>query len=116
MEIQCHQNAQQSNNLREHIVLQTIRNSLKGSARSLFVPLGENASVTDILNKLDGFYGNVFSGETLIQSFYSDFQKEGESVVEYGSRLEQVLSRAVRYAHIDLVGKIVCYVANFGRS
>ena len=76
----------------------------------LSCPLGENASVTDILNKLDGFYGNVFSGETLIQSFYSDFQKEGESVVEYGSRLEQVLSRA------DLVGKIVCYVANFGRS
>lgn len=105
LEVKCLQNAQQANNLQEHIVLQAIRNSLKGSARSLLVPLGENASVTDILNKLDGFYGNVSSSETLIQSFYSDFQKEGESIVEYGSRLEQVLSRAVRCGHIDLVAK-----------
>ena len=105
MEVKCLQNAQQSNNLQEHIVLQAIRNSLRGSARSLLVPLGEKASVTDIFIKLDGFYGNVSSSETLIQSFYSDFQKEGESIVEYGSRLEQVLSRAVRYGHIDLVTK-----------
>lgn len=86
-------------------MLQSIRNSLKGSARSILVPLGENASVIDILDKLDGFYGNVSSSETLIQSFYSDFQKEKESIVEYGSRLEQILSRAIRYGHIDLAAK-----------
>ena len=77
LEVKCLQNAQQSNNLQEHIVLQAFRNSLKSSARSLLVPLGENASVTDILNKFDGFYGNVSSSETLIKSFDSDFQKEG---------------------------------------
>ena len=41
----------------------------------------------------------------MIQSFYSDFQKETESIVSFGSRIEQTLSRAVRYGHRDLVAK-----------
>ena len=94
----------QKSYLPEH-VLQAIRTSLKGTARSMLVPLGENASIDDILNKLDGFYGNVSSSETLIQSFYSDYQKDSETIVAYGSRLEQTLSRAIRYGHIDLVAK-----------
>ncbi|MCG8113319.1 MAG: hypothetical protein N0E59_21415 [Candidatus Thiodiazotropha taylori] len=101
-EVKCLLKSQQ---LPEHVLLQSIRNSLKGSARNILVPLGEDASVEDILNKLDGFYGNVCSSETLIQSFYSDYQKDKESIVEYGSRLEQTLSRAIRYGHIDLVAK-----------
>ena len=101
-EVKC---LQQNPLLPEHVVLQSIRTSLKGSARAMLVPLGENATVADILNKLDGFYGNVSSSETHIQTFYSDYQKDSESIVEYGSRLEQTLSRAVRYGHIDFVAK-----------
>lgn len=101
-EVKCLQNAHIHD---EHIILQAMRNSLKGSARSMLVPLGEDAKIEDILTKLDGFYGNVATGETLIQSFYGDFQKDTESIVSYGSRLEQTLSRAIRYGHIDLVAK-----------
>ena len=101
-EVKC---LQKSKQLPEHILLQSIRNSLKGSARSILVPLGENASVDEVLDKLDGFYGNVCSSETHIQSFYSDYQKDKESIVEYGSRLEQTLSRAIRYGHADLAAK-----------
>lgn len=101
-EVKC---LQKSPYIQEDVLLQSIRNSLKGSARSMLVPLGENAKVDDILNKLDGFYGNVSSTETLIQSFYSDYQKPNESIVEYGSRLEQTISRAIRYGHIELVAK-----------
>ena len=101
-EVKC---LQKSPYLEEHHLLYAIRNSLKGSARSLLVPLGENATVTDILHKLDGFYGNVSSSETLMQCFYSDFQKDKESKVEYGSRLEQILSRAMRGGLIDPVSK-----------
>lgn len=102
IEVKCLQNSQC---LPEHVLLQAIRSSLKGAARSLLVPLGENAQVADILNKLDGFYGNVSTGETLIQAFYNDYQKDTESIVAYGSRLEQTLSRAVRCGHIDLIAK-----------
>ena len=69
------------------------------------MPLGQNATVADILAKLDGFYANVSSSETLIQSFYSDYQKEAESVVSFASRIEQTLSRAVRSGHIDGIAK-----------
>ena len=98
LEVKC---LQSSSVLPEPILLQSTRNSLKGSARSLLVPLGQNATVADILAKLDGFYANVSSSETLIQSFYSDYQKEAESVVSFASRIEQTLSRAVKSGHID---------------
>ena len=101
-EVKC---LQKSDYLPDHLLLQAIRNSLKGTARSMLVPLGESAYVKDILLKLDGFYGNVSTNETLIQSFYCDFQKDTESIVAFGSRIEQTLSRAVRYGHIDLVAK-----------
>lgn len=101
-EVKC---LQSSEYLPEHVLLQSIRNSLRGEARSLLVPLGEKASVAEILTKLDGFYGNVSSGETLIQSFYNDFQKENETIVAYGSRLEQTLSRAIRCGHMELAAK-----------
>ena len=102
LEVKC---LQSSSVLPEPILLQSIRNSLKGSARSLLVPLGQNATVADILAKLDGFYANVSSSETLIQSFYSDYQKEAESVVSFASRIEQTLSRAVKSGHIDGIAK-----------
>lgn len=102
LEVRCLQN---NPFIPDHIVLQSIRDSLKGSARSMLVPLGEKATVDDILNKFEGFYGNVSTGETLIQSFYNDYQRDTESIVDYGSRLEQTLSRAVRCGHIDLVAK-----------
>ena len=75
LEVKC---LQSSSVLPEPFLLQSIRNSLNGSARSILVPLGQNATVAAILAKYDGFYANVISSETLIQSFYSDYQKEAE--------------------------------------
>ncbi|XP_061180596.1 uncharacterized protein LOC133189208 [Saccostrea echinata] len=101
-EVKCIQNSGQ---YPEHILLQSVRNSLKGLARSMLVSIGENASLKDILTKLDGFFGNVASGETLMQSFYNDMQKEGESLVVYASRLEDTLSKAIKVGYIDAVAK-----------
>ena len=91
--------------LPENVLLLSIRTSLRGAARDLLIPLGEDATVDEIIDKLDGFYGNVSSPETLIQSFYSDCQREGECVATFGSRLEQTLSRAIRYGHMELAAK-----------
>ena len=68
----------------------------------MLIPLGEDASVNDVIGKLDDFYGNVSSAETILQSFYSDNQKEDESGATFGSRLEQTLSKAIRYGHMEL--------------
>lgn len=86
--------------LPEHVLSYSIRSSLRGAARDLLIPLGDNVSVEEILNKLDGFYGNVSSTETIIQSFYNNFQKENASIPAFGSRLEQTLFRAIRYGQI----------------
>ena len=101
-EVKCLQNSGQ---YPEHVLLQVVRNSLKGLARSMLVSVGEKASVGDILKKLDGFFGNVASGETLMQSFYNDCQKDSESIIVYASRLEDTLSKAITFGHIDAVAK-----------
>jgi hypothetical protein len=49
----------------EHILLESIRKSLKGKAHTVLLHLGEDASVQDILSELEGIYGNVSSGEKL---------------------------------------------------
>lgn len=89
----------------ESVILQSVRSSLKGTAREMLIPLGETATVDIILQKLDDFYGNVYTAENIMQSFYSDYQREGESIVTFGSRLEQTVSRAIRFGHIDEVAK-----------
>ena len=101
-EVKC---LQKSSTLSEPLLLQSIRNSLRGTPRSILVSLGENASVSDVLDKLNGFYGTVSSSETLLQSFFSDSRKDNESIVAYGSRLEQTITKAIASGHIDEVAK-----------
>ena len=97
----------------EHLLLQAIRNSLRGTARNMLVPLGESATADDILEKLDGFYGNVCTSETLMQSFYSDCQRDNKTNVSYGSRIERTLSTAVNLGHLDLVAKDAMFRSEF---
>ena len=97
LEVKC----MQKTNIPENIILQSIRSSLRGAARGVLVSLGSSATVDDILDRFEGFYGNVSSSETLMQTFYNDCQKEGESIVQYGLRLERILTKAVKLGHID---------------
>lgn len=109
-EVKC---LKQNEFLSELLLLQAIRNSLRGTAREMLIPLGEDASVDDILEKLDGFYGDVDTTQTLMQSFYSDCQKESESIVAFGSRLEHTLTRAIASGHIDDVAKDAMLCSKF---
>ena len=54
---------------------------------------------------INGFYGFVISSETLLQSFCNDSQKYNESIVAYGSRLEQTITKAIASCHVDEVDK-----------
>lgn len=78
------------------LLLQSVRQSLKGEAGRLAMHLGEDASLDDILHKLETVYGIVESGMTLLQKFYNAHQETQESVAEYGCRLEDILDKAVR--------------------
>lgn len=79
----------------QDMLLQSIRRSLKDEPNRLVMHLGEEATVSDVLKKLDGVYGMVESGTTLLQQFYNTKQENEETVAAFGCRLEDILNKAV---------------------
>lgn len=75
----------------EYCILESIRSSLKGKARSVLLHLGERATVPEIIKEMDATYGNVATTEKLKEQFYSASQRENESIVDYSLRLEHLL-------------------------
>ena len=80
-----------SNKYPDHIILEAIRRSLKGRAKSVLLHLGEKASVQDVMSEMEGLFGNVASAEKLKEKFYSATQEEGETVADFSLRLEHLL-------------------------
>lgn len=78
------------------LLLQSVRQSLKGEASRLAMHLGENATLDNILQKLETVYGIVESGMTLLQQFYNAQQEIQEPVAEYGCRLEDIINKAIQ--------------------
>lgn len=79
---------------------QAIRRSLRGQAKRVLLPLGTEASNEEILNRLEGVFGNVATGESVLQEFYTAAQKQDETVTAWGLRLEEMLQKAVMKGHI----------------
>ena len=79
----------------EYAVKQILRNSLKGDARKTVVMLGSDPTVEQMIEKLERTFGNVASGQSVLQEFYTAEQKENESVALWGIRLEEIYQRAV---------------------
>lgn len=92
-------------NLSQAVGLQVIHRSLRGAARQILIPLGEMATMTDVLQKLDTLFGNVSTNESIMQTFYSELQKPKESVTTYGCRLETLLQVAVESGHVSREGR-----------
>ena len=81
-------------------IVQAIWKSLRGQARNVLFTLGSSAKAVDILERLESVYGNVASGEAVLQEFYTVHQEEEESVTDWGLRLEQILQRAIEKGHV----------------
>ena len=77
------------------VLLESIRSSLSGKARSVLLFLGEKATVISIMSKMKAIYGNAASSEKLKEQFYSASQNDGESVVDYSLRLKRLISSHV---------------------
>lgn len=77
------------------LILQAIRSSLKGKARNSLLTFPTDATPEEILQKLNGIYGNIYPSEKLIQQFYEAKQKEGETVANYGMRLENLIQTCI---------------------
>ena len=102
LEVKC---VLREGNYTDSSVLQAIRGSLKGKARSLLLSLSEHATAENIIDKLDGVYGNVYSSEALLENFFKETQQPNQSVAEYGMKLESIIQSAVEKGDIIIVAK-----------
>jgi hypothetical protein len=102
LEVKC---VLREGNYTDSSVLQAIRGSLKGKARSLLLSLSEHATAENIIDKLDGVYGNVYSSEALLENFFKKTQQPNQSVAEYGMKLESIIQSAVEKGDIIIVAK-----------
>lgn len=72
------------------VIMQAIRRSTKGLAATLLHSLGIAASAQQVLDKFEVVFGNILSGDDLMQEFYTSKQKEDECVAEWSCRLEEL--------------------------
>lgn len=82
----------------EEVIVQAIRRSVRGEAGLLAMRLGPEASLTEILMKMESVFGNVDEVETIMSDFYNARQTADEDVSSWSCRLEGILDRAV-HAH-----------------
>ena len=100
----------------EQSIAQAIRKSLRGQAKCVLLPMGTSANIQDILDRLEGVFGNVASGESALQEFYMASQKQDESVAAWGLRLEEILQKAVQKGHVKVEDKNDMLRTKFWRS
>ena len=97
-EIRCLQN---DTDVSPSTLVQAIRRSLRGTAKSMLVPLGENPTASAILTKLDTLFGHVSTQSMIMQEFYNSFQKPDEPVTTFSCRLENFLQLAGEDSKMD---------------
>jgi hypothetical protein len=84
-----------------NIITLAIRQSLRKTPADILTWMGENASVSAILEKLEGLYGNVLTGEALLKQFDTASQQPDESIASWGCRLERILSQALACGQVE---------------
>ena len=75
-------------------VAQAVRKSLRGEAGRIGMRMGTDATVEKLIDKLEGVFGVVEFGETILAQFYSSKQKDGEDVTSWSCRIEDLLDKA----------------------
>ena len=84
----------------EEAVAQAIRKSVRGQAKRVLLTMGITDDVKSVLQRLETVFGNVSTGESILEEFYTAFQKQDESVNNWGLRLEEILQQAIDKGHV----------------
>ena len=90
------------------MVAQAIRKSLRNPAKNVLLPLGTAASVDLMMDKLEGVFGNVAKGQSVLKEFYTAAQLETETVTAWGFVCRKYFRKQLRK---DMSGKnkeIIC--------
>jgi len=97
-EVEC---CKQDKSFSRDEVLDSVRRSLKGDAAKVVMRLGPKVGLKEILQKLEGLYGQVASEGTLLTLFYATKQNEYEDVTAWSCRLEDMIQKVQDKGLID---------------
>lgn len=84
----------------EHLIAQTIRNSLKGQTRKILLTLKPMATSTEILKKLEDIYGTTQTEDAILQDFCNAKQEDKENTSDWAVRLESIMQLAIATGEI----------------
>lgn len=97
-------------------ISQAIRKSLRGQAKKVLLNMSPSAKPLEIIKKIENVFGNVASGEAVLQEFYTAEQSPEESVADWGLRLEDILQKAIEKGHVSENSKNEMLRSKFWRS
>ena len=95
--------------------LKAFRFSIKSFLRECASGYGSLSKTEQMISRLVSIFGNVVNGESVLQEFYTAEQRQDESTVDWGLRLENVLQRAIEKKH-ETGDKNEMLKSKFGRS
>ena len=96
-EVSC---AQESELHSEQVMAQAIRKSLANQAKRVIVPMGTKVTVKEIIDRLETVFGNVVTGDSILEEFHTATQKQDETVVAWGLRLEELMHKAISKGNV----------------
>lgn len=82
------------------VIGQAIRKSLTGQAKKVLLTMNERVTVDEMLDRLEGVFGNVATPMSILQEFYTVSQRADESVTAWGLRLEEILKKAIEKGQV----------------
>lgn len=86
----------------QDLLKQAVRNSLTGSASKVLLTMRPDVSVSDIVEKLESIYGNVKTGESVVEEFYmAKTKKKMKAFFSCGIRLECLMEIAIEKGNIQ---------------
>ena len=97
-------------------IAQAIRKALRGQAKKVLLTMGPSAKPQDMVKRIESVFGNVASGEAVLQEFYTAQQDVAESVADWGLRLEEILQKAIDKGHVKEDSKNEMLRSKFWRS
>jgi hypothetical protein len=71
-----------------------IRRSLRGQAGAVVMRLGPEASIEELLHKLDSIYGNAPNRVDILKELYGAEKRNNEDVISWSCRFEDIMGRA----------------------
>ena len=80
----------------KYVIGQAIRKSLRGQAKRMLIPMGINATIEEIMDRLESEYGNCATGMSILQEFFTAIQQEKGNYCSMGSSVRRDYAKSHR--------------------